>query len=141
MPTGRENEATIGARIARVEIKGAGNARWVREAATQLTSDLIARFARSDRFAPAQGSLREGLEVTVEVREVEMESGGRRPYGAARIVAEAEKISGGRVAEMSEKVKCDLDKDREMERQFADALAAAATPFFTKFVRECDKRY
>lgn len=50
--------------------------------------------------------------ATVVVREVNLESGGRRPYGAARIVAEASRIVGGRVAEMSERVKCDLDKDR-----------------------------
>lgn len=42
---------------------------------------------------------------------------------------------------MPEKIKFDLDKDSDEERQFQEDLGAHAAPFFVEFVRECDKRY
>lgn len=76
----------------------------------------------------------------MQVREVELESGGRQPYGKCRISASAVKIGGGRVAEMNETMKCDLTKDRDMEAQFAEGIADGASSFFQKFMRECEKK-
>lgn len=141
MPTGHEGEATIGVRFNRIEFtRSALPRQLVGEIVTNLTSDLISQFARSDRFVPSIGALREGLEVTVQIRDFEIESSGRRPTAQWQISAEGVKISGGRVAQMREKTKYTLDIGDEV-RQCVHRLGDHAQPFFIKFIRECEKRY
>lgn len=140
MPTGHEGEATIGVRINRIEIGRPAPGR-AREIVTDLTSRLTNLFARSDRFAPASGSLRDGLDVTVSLRDIEIDSSGKQPKASCRIQASGEKISGGRVAQMNESVRFELGKSGDQERQFQDMLGDVAQDFFARFVRECDKRY
>jgi hypothetical protein len=140
MPTGREGEATIGVRINRIEIGRPAPGR-AREIVTDLTNRLTNLFARSDRFAPASGSLREGLDVTVSLRDIEVDTGGKQPRASCRIQASAERISGGRVAQMNEGMRFELAKGGDQERQLQEMLGDTAQDFFARFVRECDKRY
>jgi hypothetical protein len=136
---GHEGEADIGVRINRIEIgrPAPGNAR---EIVSDLTARLVNVFARSGRFSPASGSLREGLDVTVTVRDFELDSGGRQPRASCRLIASAEKIQGGRVAQMNEGMQFELGKG-DPEKQVLRMLGDTAQDFFTRFVRECDKRY
>jgi hypothetical protein len=139
MPTGHEGEADIGVRINRIEIgrPAPGNAR---EIVSDLTGRLVNLFARSGRFVPASGSLREGLDVTVSLRDIELDSSGKQPRASCRIQASAEKLQGGRVAQMNEGMRFELGKG-DPERQLRDMLGDTAQDFFARFVRECDKRY
>lgn len=139
MPTGHEGEADLGVRI-RVEI-GRPQPRYARELQTDLTNRITQTFVRaSNRFVPTTSSLREGLDVTITLRDFELDSGGKQPKASCRLLASAEKIQGGRVAQMNEGMRIELGKG-DIEREVLQAIGEVAQDLFSRFVRECDKRY
>lgn len=142
MPTGRENEVSIGVVIERFAIARVPKEVKLRNLPTDLTAELVSRFARSGRFAPTSRSqVREGLAVAGSVDELKLDTGGRQHKAIVRIALEGTRLAGGRVAQMNERAQIELDKERDLDRQLEDAITRLAAPFFVRFVDECDKRY